>query len=226
MLPSNSGYTATLNGWQFGFGNKILTRPLLQQCYPRVSLFEVRQTHSTLTCQINSLQLPLDYEADCIVSAQKQLLMVIKTADCVPLILIPPDHKQPAALIHAGWRGVINQIVPITLKKYLAPYDLKNYHVWIGPHINQSSFEVDENVAQLFANQSCSDQMYHKPLTNKWHIHLLDIAKKQLQQQGIHPNNIHDQWAHDTLTQPDWYSARRGDTHPTYRNLTWLIHPD
>lgn len=220
------GYHFECNGWHFGFGNKNLTRQQLKQHYPHATQFEVQQTHSTLTCRLDSQVLPSTFEADSIVSSQSQILMLIKTADCLPLICIPPDQQQPAAIIHAGWRGLVHQIVPQTTKNYLDLNQVQEYQVWLGPHINQGSFEVDEDVARLFAPELTKNSIiYQHPMTQKWHINLLEFATQQLITLGFRAQNIHRELAHDTLTQSDWYSARRGDVAPELRNLAWLIKP-
>lgn len=227
MLLSKFGYHSEYNGWKFGFGNKNLSRSDLIQSYPHCHLFEVHQTHSAQTCLLNSDSLPNNYSADSIVSSRPNLLMIIKTADCLPVLFIPENPEQPAAIIHAGWKGLVKQILLFTAQNYLSPAELKNYQVWIGPHIIQSSFEVAQDVAQLFVDSLNHPQLIYKnTLTKKYHIHLLNFAIQQLTEAGFNPDRIHIPAAIDTMTNPEWYSARRGDQAPELRNLAWLVRPN
>ena len=51
-------------------------------------------------------------EADAIFTTRPGLPVAVGTADCVPIILEGPDV---AAVVHAGWRGVVAGVVPAAI---------------------------------------------------------------------------------------------------------------
>ena len=48
---------------------------------------------------------------DALIESAPGAVVAVKTADCVPVLLIDPAHRAVAA-VHAGWRGTVARIVP------------------------------------------------------------------------------------------------------------------
>ena len=74
----------------------------------------LKQIHSTRVAVFDSpvkAEVMAQGEGDALVTNQPQLLLVVRTADCVPVLLV--DHKIGViGAIHAGWRGAVGGIVP------------------------------------------------------------------------------------------------------------------
>ncbi len=90
----------------------------------------------------NSPHLP---EADAQWTDEKIISLAVKTADCMPVIICSPQTGISLA-IHAGWRGVQQKII----SKSITALNLQNdprLGIFIGPHIQHHSFEVDRDVA-------------------------------------------------------------------------------
>ena len=86
-------------------------------------------------------------EGDALVTGQPELLLVVRTADCVPVLLI--DQKVGViGAVHAGWRGAVGGIVPKTIQTCLEQFgsDVTHMHVAIGPSIGPCCYEVDSQV--------------------------------------------------------------------------------
>lgn len=73
-------------------------------------------------------------------------LPTILTADCLPIIIL---GQHGGALLHAGWRGVKAKIYQHSSIVALQP----NYY-FIGPSIQQASFEVTSEFFDYFDNKS------------------------------------------------------------------------
>ncbi|MCR9288860.1 MAG: peptidoglycan editing factor PgeF [Bacteroidetes bacterium] len=88
---------------------------------------------------------------DAIITTEKNLLLTVTIADCVP-VLIYDAEKEVVAAIHAGWRGTDAEIVRKTLEKMHYKYGSKgeNCFAYIGTCIDESSFEVGNIVAKRF----------------------------------------------------------------------------
>ncbi len=172
------------------FGNKELTSEIIQKFAPTKRLRFLKQTHSSLT--INFDHQALDQaeatEGDAAFSSSDQDVLIVKTADCVPLLYLNLE-KHCHGFIHAGWRGVANQILMQFLKS-VAPNGRQGYMA-VGPHITQKSFEVDLDVAVEILKTVDVDPHVHQDQhvlffkkDKKFHINLSLVLFWQ-----------HEQWA-------------------------------
>ena len=76
------------------------------------------------------------------------LPMLKLTADCIPLAVARVDGDRPAlALLHAGWRGLLEGIVAAGL----APLGRGPTIAVVGPGIGPCCYEVGPDVAEPFA---------------------------------------------------------------------------
>jgi YfiH family protein len=107
-------------------------------------------------------------------------VIAVKTADCIPILLI--DERQRAvAAIHAGWRGTVAHIVEGAMEAMAqrfgtAPADL---HAAIGPGIGKCCYEVGPEVAAEFGEHG------------RAHIDLPEANRRQLIDAGVTPERIY-----------------------------------
>lgn len=112
----------------------------------KLDLLAVHQTHSDIILTENEYQ---DCEADGLIfsyQALGQKALAIKTADCLPILYLGETH---VALVHAGWRGVYQQIH--TDQKLRAIHPQK---IFIGPCIHVRHFEVQPDFVENFPSSS------------------------------------------------------------------------
>jgi hypothetical protein len=86
-------------------------------------------------------------EGDALVTTAPELLLEIRTADCLPVLLLDRANRRVAA-VHAGWRGVVAKIVPAALERMGG--DAARIEAAIGPGIGKCCFEVGPEVAERF----------------------------------------------------------------------------
>jgi len=117
--------------------------------------------------------------------------MIIKVADCIPILLYDKENKV-LALVHSGWKGTLSNITIKTIQKMISIYNSKkeNIQVVIYPSIRQCHFEVDIDVYTLFKNKINNIDKYTIKNNNKYYIDMQSIIKDNLKQIGI--NNIID----------------------------------
>jgi purine-nucleoside/S-methyl-5'-thioadenosine phosphorylase / adenosine deaminase len=115
----------------------------------------LRQIHSDLACGVSgSMQRAVADEppkADALFTREPGILLVVQTADCVPILLA--DMRQRAiAAIHSGWRGTAQRIAQKTLGRMQMEFGTRprDVVVAIGPCIGQSCYEVGSDVAKQF----------------------------------------------------------------------------
>lgn len=108
------------------------------QSRPDFDLLRVKQTHSSIV--LNEYHC-YEFEADGMEGSSLKP-MAILTADCLPVLLIGESSH---ALIHAGWKGLQNEILKNDLIKKINPF-----YAFIGPHISAKNYEVQADFKANF----------------------------------------------------------------------------
>jgi YfiH family protein len=90
---------------------------------------------------------------DALITHRNNVMLLITTADCVPIFVYEPKRKI-IANIHAGWRGTHQNILSSTLDLMENEFGVapKDCFAFLGPAIGQCCFEVGNHVAGLFKN--------------------------------------------------------------------------
>ncbi len=200
------------------FGNKNSSLDNIKNYYPDLHIQRIKQTHSDISVQASDEVV----QADGHFTEFRNTALIIATADCTP-VLVYCSQTRRIASIHAGWKGVENQIVLKTLKNLISTgSSRKMFEFWIGPHILQASFEVDSDVFHRLSNSTYKliqdDFSFQK--NNKYYVDLKKIILSQIQE-VIGPNfNVHVK-EDDTKTNEKFWSFRR-DKENAGRNLSFI----
>ena len=93
-------------------------------------------------------------QGDALITSEPGVLLVVQTADCVPILLADPSRRAIAA-IHSGWRGTVCRIAAKALGRMQMEFGTKPEDVIaaLGPGIGQSCYEVGTEVAAEFQGQ-------------------------------------------------------------------------
>lgn len=171
----------------------------------------------------NEILVNTDYDAS--YTCNKNVVCVVMTADCLPILFTNQQGTFVAAL-HAGWRGLENGIIDnlfIQLKQININSD--EIIVYLGPSISQPYFEVGIEVYQLFIQQN---ELYSKCfLSNpenphKFYCDMQAIAKMQLTKAGISIDNIFSDKYCSYDDSNLFYSHRRDKVSGRFASLIWL----
>jgi YfiH family protein len=166
----------------------------------------LRQIHSSVVWNARGLQ-DREREGDALVTQEAALHIGIRTADCVPILLV--DAKQQAlGAVHAGWRGSAGEIVTAAVQKMSAdPTD-----IWaaIGPCIRECCYEVGEDVAQHFSRWTVPAV---KP-NGKQNLNLAEANRRQLEMAGVPADQIFDSGLCTYCRIETFYSFRREPADP------------
>ena len=130
---------ADLNWLEHGFGLRDSELP------PDIKT--VKQIHSAIVLDAASEC----SEGDALISHEPGKLVGVKTADCVPILLVDTTISVVAA-IHAGWRGTAENIASATVSEMVSRWNTKpeNIRAAIGPSIGVCCYEVSGEVARRF----------------------------------------------------------------------------
>jgi polyphenol oxidase len=129
-------------------------------------------------------------------------LVAVKTADCVPILLVDEEHRAVAA-VHAGWRGTAGGIVSATIDRMREEFGTRPglVHAAIGPAIGKCCYEVGAEVAAHFGE------------TGRCHIDLVEANRRQAREAGIPDAQIYAARLCTRCGADDFYSYRREQEH-------------
>ncbi|HJY88197.1 MAG TPA: peptidoglycan editing factor PgeF [Candidatus Acidoferrales bacterium] len=118
-----------------------------------MKLVTLEQFHSDVIHVLNRAP-DQTLRGDAAITHTPGLLLAVQTADCIPVLLVDPQHRVVAA-VHAGWRGTLGRIVAKTLGRMQASFDTRPPHVVaaLGPGIGGDCYVVGPEVAQAYASQ-------------------------------------------------------------------------
>ncbi len=124
---------------------------------------------------------------DALVTNNPKFILSITVADCLPLYFFDPAQKA-VGIAHTGWRGVENQIAPMTVKSLQENYNSHpaDIEVFVGPHIGVCHFEVQADLVAAFSGWP---EFVHNQ-SGKNCIDLAEIVKQQLMAAGVLEKNI------------------------------------
>jgi YfiH family protein len=130
--------------------------------------------------------------SDSLISKLKDVLVGVKTADCVPVLLGDPKTGAFAA-IHAGWRGTAESIVAKTVDRMRETFrsDPSDLIAAIGPAACRRNYEIGADVIDAFQNNFSSSEKYFSPSRDGHALVDLHLANKdQLVEAGVRENTI------------------------------------
>jgi YfiH family protein len=139
--------------------------------------------------------------ADGLVATGPGVTLLVRAADCVPVLLVAPDEGLLGAA-HAGRPGMVKGVVPATVGR-MRELGAGRVEGWIGPHVCGRCYEVPEAMrAEVAAVVPAS---YAE---TSWGTPSLDLGagiRAQLEQLDV---VVHDE-SRCTRESPDLYSYRR-----------------
>lgn len=122
-------------------------------------------------------------KGDALVTTRDDLALAVLVADCVPLIVVDPRGPR-FAVVHAGWRGLADGIIPATLAHFGSRGNLR---VAIGPRISAAAYQVGPEVASAFASIAGA---CHDDVADRRRLDLVVVARHQLLADGVADQNI------------------------------------
>jgi YfiH family protein len=156
---------------------------------------------------------------DGLIIYERKVAGIIKTADCLPIIL--SDIILPlVSIIHAGWRGTVKGITrkAVGMMEKLGSRK-ENLTALLGPSIGPCCYEVKDDVHSLFIKNGFPEQIFHTrnnslyldlKLANAWVLQESDVGSVRELHMCTYCN-------HNLLN-----SFRRGDTGKRQINFVYL----
>lgn len=166
----------------------------------------VHQIHSNLVHRATEPGYVAD--GDALVTDLPGLLLEIRTADCMPVLLIDPVRRA-VGIAHAGWRGTVSGIAARTVQYMVAELgcQLVDIQAACGPSIGPCCFEVGPEVAAQFEPSAVVRAPL--PAPGRVTVDLLQANKTQLFDAGLAPELIFQASACTVCDPHQFHSYRR-----------------
>ncbi|MGH9402451.1 MAG: peptidoglycan editing factor PgeF [Terriglobia bacterium] len=103
---------------------------------------------------------------DALLTEEARLLLSVRTADCLPILVVDPGSRVAAA-IHAGWRGALARITEKTLGEMRRCFGSNPRRLFaaLGPCIHPCCYEVGEEVVDAFSGRFAGSEKYFQKAT-------------------------------------------------------------
>jgi YfiH family protein len=154
-------------------------------------------------------------EADALVTARRGTGLMVRVADCVPVLLADPGAGVIGA-VHAGRLGMTLDVVGSTVRRMRA-VGADRVRAWIGPHVCGRCYEVPEAMRREVA-----DVVPASMSETSWGTPALDLGAgvaAQLAAVGASVNHV----GRCTLEDEQLHSFRRdGEDAGRFAGLVWM----
>lgn len=129
-------------------------------------------------------------ETDGLITDKPGIALLVKYADCSPIVLYDPKKKVLAAL-HSGWRGTVQRFSQKAIEKMEHEFgcDKENILVYVGPSIDMENYEVGSEVYEAFAGFNQRDAFF-VPKEDKFCLSMTDANLSLLREAGIKEEHI------------------------------------
>jgi len=144
----------------------------------------LRQVHGTTVARLGPVASEPEPEADASFTTAAGVVCVVKSADCLPVLLCDEAGSVVGAA-HAGWRGLSAGVLEATVAAMGAkPATLM---AWLGAAIGPQSFEVGPEVREAFLSRDAGAAacFVPRPAAGKFLADLYGLARRRLAAAGV-----------------------------------------
>jgi YfiH family protein len=160
----------------------------------------------------------IEPEADAASTATPGEVLVILSADCLPVLLCATNGSEVAAA-HAGWRGLAGGV----LERTVDAMDTSPEHLlaWLGPAAGPQAYEVGVEVRDAFlAHDPRAGVAFVPTRPGHWRVDLYALARQRLAEAGV--TQVFG-GGRCTLSEPDhFFSHRRDGRSGRMATLIWI----
>jgi YfiH family protein len=167
----------------------------------------LRQVHGATVVEVTEPGEHAGVDGDAAFTTQPGCVLAVRTADCVPVVLVGDGV---IGVVHAGWRGLAGGVIQATAQ---AMGSVLEAHV--GPHIRRGCYEFGatdlDTVAAVLGD--------HVRATTSWGTPALDLTEGV--RGALSPADVHDDGA-CTACSDVFFSWRARTEHQRFATLAWL----
>ena len=182
------------------------------------ALATVRQIHSAQVVEVTrtTIDACTDREADALWTTDSGIAVVVRTADCVPMLATTADGAVAAA-VHGGWRGLAAGVIEATAEALRERgIEARQLLVAIGPHIGPCCYRVGAEVVDALGTPSRVER------DDELFADLGAVAVERWQRVGV-PRNQIDRIDICTACDPERFFSHRRDQGYSGRQLSAIM---
>ena len=178
-------------------------------CIPYEQFVSALVTHSANVAVVENASQKFYDNTDALVTNKKDIYLSVTTADCFPVLFHDPVSSV-IGIAHAGWRGIIAEIIPATIAAMIDQgAKHKDIAIAIGPGISQNQFDfVFNELITQFGFYSQDKYIVPGSTVGKVRVNLQQIILDQAHNVGVDMYKIKGCSA-CTFSDENLYSARR-----------------
>lgn len=135
-------------------------------------------------------------EADGVIADDPSVALVVRVADCAP-VLLADRRLGVTAAVHAGWRSTMQRILPAAVEALTTAYGTRpaDLVAAIGPSLGHCCGEMGEEVVEAFRAaghpEAVLEQWFLRGPGPRPHFDLWRANREQLEESGVRPDGIH-----------------------------------
>ncbi len=214
----------------------LANRKLLDSLLPNQPIW-LQQTHSDNILELIDknhycIDDIVNHEYDAMITNQTNTIGVVLTADCVP-IFITNKAGDFVGAIHAGWQGVLKNIVGKTIINLIKhQYQSEQFIIYLGTSICKNCFIIKHDVYLRFINDNINYKQFftlismdHQDQDNSnlsYHCDLSGLITYQLINSKVKINNIYYSNLCSFCNKDLFYSYRRDGETGRMAHLIWI----
>ncbi len=194
--------------------NKELTLEAME--LPGHSVFDVWQVHGSEVVCAHAPR-PFDQvhaRADAILTDQAGVTLMMRFADCVPILLTDPVRRV-VGIVHAGWQGTVRRVIQAAIHVMAEQYSSRpqNVRAVLGPSIGPDHYVVGREVIEQVRSEFGADaQEFLRPTpdessSERAYLNLWRANQFLLEQVGV--LNVQLAQICTACHVQDWYSHRQ-----------------
>jgi len=149
------------------------------------------------------------YNCDGLITSAKDFLLIVKTADCMPLI-IADEKNSSVGVIHMGWRSALSGILN-NMK-----IDPGHSKVFAGPGLRKCCYKVGPEFVSYGVFRKYVDKK-----DNGYFFDPIGFIKGSLAEKGFCEDNFQDSGICSYCSDHKLFSYRRG--HKTERTMSFVM---
>ncbi|MEO1889731.1 MAG: peptidoglycan editing factor PgeF [Cycloclasticus sp.] len=177
----------------------------------------LEQVHGVNAIELGDASDAVLPQADASIARNGNVVCVVMTADCLPILLCKKDGSAVAA-IHAGWRGLLSGVIESTVSKLAEPEQIL---AWLGPAIGPDNFEVGAEVKRAFVDKKQVMQQAFQQVDDTHYLaDLYALARMTLLHCGVKSMYGGEHCTYNQSNQ--FYSYRRDAVTGRMASLIWL----
>jgi len=154
-------------------------------------------------------------EADGLVTDVPGTALLLRVADCVPVLLADPGHRVVGAA-HAGRLGLVGGVVPATVRR-MRDLGAEQIVAWVGPHICGRCYEVPEEMRREVAAA-----VPEAEAETSWGTPAVDVGAGVAAQLGAAQVEVVDASRCTREHEELWSYRRDGDAAGRLGGLVWV----